>query len=188
MEPSWIDSLAPWCWPVIALGLLIGVGFFRVKDRIGLIPLLLLAVVMVAMVVVPAFFIILEANQTVVTLANFDLFLLLFGVAALWGVPRRRKRDPAWRTVASVLVGIGATAFGAWSLAGDFLLPHAQLVGHITKTEHHRPPRGVVEYRVWIDGESFRTTAEIYGRVHRGDFVRAEIGAGTQVVLRIEEL
>ena len=187
MEPSWIDSLAPWCVPALALGLLIGVGFFRVKDRIGPIPLLLLAFLMVTMVVVPGFFILLEMNQTVVTLANFDLLLLLFGIAALWGVPRRRKKDPAWRTAASVIFGFCAIAFGAWSLVGDFLLPREQLVGHITKTARHRPPRSVVEYFVWIDGERVRTTAEIYGRIHAGDLVRAEIGYGTQVVLRIEQ-
>ena len=188
MEPFSIDILAPWCWPIIALGLTIGIGFFRVKDRIGPISLVLLALLIVAMVAVPPFFILVEANQTVMMMANFELLILMFGVAVFWALPRRRKKDPVWRTAAVVLMGTCATAFGVWSLVGDFLLPHGQLVGHITKSERYVPPRGIVEYRVWIEGERFRTTAEIYDRVHPGDLVRAEIGHGTQVVLRIEAL
>ena len=188
METAWVDILAPWCWPVIVLGLAISCGFFRVKDRIGPIAVVLLGVLIATMVVVPAFFILIEANQTVMMLANSDLLILLFGVTAFWAVTRRRKNDPVWRTAAIVLVGICATAYGAWSLVGDFLLPHSQLVGHITKIERRVPSRGSVEFRVWIDGERFRTTAEIYGRVHPGDWVRAEIGHGTQVVLELEAL
>jgi hypothetical protein len=188
MQPSWIDVVAPLCWPVVALGVLFGVGLARVKDRLGQGPRQVLGILVIAMVLVPLLLIIFEGNESLVMLADVDLLLLLLGGAAVWLAHRRWRVDAALRTFAFVFFGAAMIGFGGWSLIGDFLLPPDQFVGRITYASHRFRIKGPDEYRVWIDGMSFKTTAQVYGSVHTGERVRAEIGAGSRFILHAEQL
>jgi len=125
-------------------------------------------------------------------LVNFDLFMILVGGALVVGfiVVVRQPRvatSIAWRAVLGCLLGVGIIIYGGWSL-GDFLMPRDQVVGYITGTSHRFRIKGPDEYNVSINGRPFKTTGEVFGRVHGGERVRGEIGASSQMILQIEKL
>jgi hypothetical protein len=193
MDPSWIDILAVLCWPVGALGVVAFIGLYRVRDRLDRPVRQALGLAALSLLLGPFLFIFFEGNESVVMLVNFDLFMVLLGGLLVVGfivLVRRPRVDmtTGWRAVLCSLIGIGFIVYGGWSLVGDFLMPRDQIVGYITGTSHRFRIRGPDDYGVSINGIRFKTTGEVFGRVHTGERVRAEIGAGSNVVLQIQKL
>jgi hypothetical protein len=193
METPWIDVLAVLCWPIIALGVVAFVGLYRVKDRIDRPVRKVLGLAALTLLLGPFLFVISEGNESVAMLINFDLVMILVGGTFVGGFVAmvrqpRIEMTSGWRTVLCCLIGIGFIGYGGSSLIGDFLMPRDQIVGSITGMSHRFRSKGPDEYNVSINGRPFKTTGELFGRVHTGERVRAEIGAGSQVILQIEKL
>jgi hypothetical protein len=192
METSWIDVIAVLCWPIVALGVAAFVGLYRAKDRLDPSVRQALGLPALALLFGPLLVIFFEGNESVAMLVNFDLFMILVGGALVGGfvVMVRQPRVAtaiAWRAVLGCLIGVGIIVYGGWNL-GDFLMPRDQIVGYITDTSHRFRIKGPDEYAVSINGRRFKTTGEVFGRAHSGERVRAEIGAGSQMILQIQRL
>jgi len=189
MEISGIDILTLLCWPAVALGVLTFFSLLRAKPRLARTPASLVAFTALAMVGVPPLLLFLMANDSAIMVANVEVLWIVVGAAALWAAERRRRGKAELKLAAGLaLVGACALGVGAWDLIGDFLLPPNHVYGRISDMSYRFRLRGPSDYRVWIDGRRFDTTAEVYRRIHTGESVNAEVGAGSSTVLHATPL
>jgi hypothetical protein len=82
-----------------------------------------------------------------------------------------------------VMAGVGVLL--GWTVVVDYLTPHERTSGRIEGTwvvHHTRLPD---TYRVLINGRSYRITADLLSRIHRGDLVDADVGAATSTIISI---
>jgi hypothetical protein len=96
-----------------------------------------------------------------------------------------RSGRPIARAVVIVVCGTAALYFGREFLE-DLILPAVVVDGHVTALGSHRGTRSPRSYWVAIDDHRYAATLDVYRSLHRGDAVRAEVAAGSGIVLKLE--
>ncbi|HEY2137728.1 MAG TPA: hypothetical protein VGH49_17720 [Xanthobacteraceae bacterium] len=180
------DILALVCWPLIVAGLLL---FFLLRckqQQLDARQRRLLTFIAASVVVIPLFLVTWFAKLSASMLINQYLLIIGIGSVLLAELYLRRGIDPAWRVALMASAGPAMIAVGMWTLVGDYVMPREVLEGAVTRTTHRVKVRRPVHYSIFIDGRDFATTAEVYDLVHRGQRIRAEIGAGSHTILRAE--
>jgi hypothetical protein len=93
--------------------------------------------------------------------------------------------------VAMVFIAL-IMAFLAWASRRPFLpdaTQHLDIDGTITYLKaHERSGRRstIPEYQVWVDRHIYAATRDAFLQLREGDYIRAEAGAGSGIILRIE--
>jgi hypothetical protein len=185
---SAIDAIAPWCWPSIAASVLLLCGIKRTRWRLADRTRNALQWVGIAMLVWPMLFVVAFSNRSATTLANADAGVFALGVVGLMAAYVRRPAIGDQKFAGMFLVGGLFASYGGWYLIGDFVLPRTLADGTVTMMSQDRGPRGHRSYYIWIDSGRFSTTEEIYDRFKEGVRIHAEMGAGSNTVLRATPL
>jgi hypothetical protein len=133
--------------------------------------------------------------------ALFALWMLGIAALCLWhltqrkergqlrGVWKRRASSPQRRPIVLAIIGLAMGGFGlsfAWQFVADEFLPRIMVQGHVqalTRNYGSRTPR---LWDIMIDGRTYKATHDIARLVTLGERIRAEVGAGSHAVLKIE--
>jgi hypothetical protein len=130
------------------------------------------------------------ANQSKVTLIDFDILSLAFGGLFLWmikfaAVTRKMNRKFAVATMLFWALLFGG--IGAQYLIGDFALPRNVVSGTVTNI-YEETSRSGRSYHVFIDGHHHPTTADVFYEIDKDKRIRAEVGAGSGYIFHVERL
>jgi hypothetical protein len=123
---------------------------------------------------------------------HVNLLLALFGSACLFAPQSAAANLPAFipKIVGRLLFisfGILGVGFGVGRLVGDLALPPIILEGHVNRSGDYWSRRGY-SYFIVLDGRRYDAIYEAILPVNVGDRVRAEVGAGSHVILRTEPM
>ena len=136
-------------------------------------------------------------HWTSLLLLNFQLLMVLFGVACL-AVGLSPKASAAAAGLNSSLlprvvmrplmisVGLVMIAFGSYWMIADLALPRLIVEGRIDRVSHSGLKKD--NYSIVIDGHAYDTLRDIYLAMNVGDRVRAEVGAGSKTILHAERI
>jgi hypothetical protein len=127
---------------------------------------------------------------------NWDLLSVLFGAGILahgiWPNVLDVTSNPLtrWSRVVArplaILFGLIVLSFSSYWLVGDFVFPRLIMEGRVDSVSHSSARWD--RFTIVINGERHNTLRDVYLAVGTGDRVRAELGAGSKYVLRIERL
>jgi hypothetical protein len=138
------------------------------------------------------------AHWSALFVLSHFIMMIVFGAVCLgigafaWKAFARQApaRRPGWMRVAMIVFGAGLIAFGAYTGIGDFLLTRLQVDGCVTDLAHYASfSRGNFgdHFMITIGESTYTTTHSVYSIVHRGDFVHAEMGAGSKTIFAVEK-
>ena len=185
------------CMPLVALGLLsLAIAFWKLKSQPTLV--VRLAYLAMALIGVPLLLLVVVFyDQTPAMVANRYILSLLIGamlIAFPWilrdAMDQQMGRALAWGfriIVPTLSVVLLATA--AWLFVGDFLMPRQYVEDVVGPKKLQTTGKyGLAkQYRVQIGFVNYSATGEVYDSVGSGQYVRAEIGGGSQTIFRARQ-
>ena len=127
-------------------------------------------------------------------LLNLQLLMVLFGAGCLSvglsssmsaiaaGYPTLLPRA-AVRPLMTVF-GLAVIAAGSYSVVGDLVPPRLIIEGQVNSVSHSWSKGD--KYSIVIDGKRYETLRDVFLTVSEGDRVRAEAGAASKTILRVE--
>ncbi|HKA80080.1 MAG TPA: hypothetical protein VKD43_08595 [Xanthobacteraceae bacterium] len=127
-------------------------------------------------------------------LLNSQLLMVLFGAGVLVvGLSHRLSAiavyDPTWLPPALVrplmiLVGLVLIPLGSYWVIGDLAFPRSIVHGRVSSVSHSGSELDT--FSIVIDDKRYDTLRDVFLAVSEGDAVRAEVGAASKTILRVE--
>jgi hypothetical protein len=96
---------------------------------------------------------------------------------------RPQQRNPAALVLAIVVTG-GFGLYLARTFVADAFYPRVAVNGRVDGLRFNRGSRAPRLSDIVINGGTFHATRDLHSRLQRGDYIRAEVGAGSGAVLR----
>jgi hypothetical protein len=96
---------------------------------------------------------------------------------------RQQQRNPAALVLAIVVTG-GFGLYLARTFVADAFYPRVAVNGRVDGLRFNRGSRAPRLSDIVINGGTFHATRDLHSRLQRGDYIRAEVGAGSGAVLR----
>jgi hypothetical protein len=139
------------------------------------------------------------SHWTRLLLLNFQLFALLFGATCLAGelffAPLVAPVSWTWpqaiwflRRPLSLTFGVLAILVASYWLIGDLALPRLIVEGRVDRVGSYYSLSRQDVFFILIDGKRYDTTRDVFLLLKAGDQVRAEVGAGSNVILQTEPI
>jgi len=138
------------------------------------------------------------SHWTELLLLNLRAFIVLVGMGiAAMGLRASLFNSINSRTIRRasivmrpifILFGAAIVIAGLYALYEDTALPKLFVQGQINNMTYYYGRGFETKYFVVINGASLRATREVFLRLKTGDRVRAEIGAGSKVIVRAEPI
>jgi len=175
-------------------------GRYRVRTVMAAVPRPVAYALIVASVLllVGAVAFVWMAHWTNLLLANRLIEGALFGaLVAAFGLSSEMfaKLDWQWLRSSSgvmrallAVIGAGVTAICIYALVADYAFPRSVVTGRVARATTVRDRLFSPTYVIVIDGKRYRTTHQVFAHVAVGDEVRAELGAGSRMLLRTDPI
>ena len=98
---------------------------------------------------------------------------------------RKKPRSRVGLAIAAVVLG-GFGLYLARAFFLDAFYPRTVVTGRVDGLRFNRASRAPRLSDIFIGGQTFHATRDLHSQIQAGDYIRAEIGAGSHTVLRWE--
>jgi len=199
-----MDMFAIVAWPMALSGVLLFIFVCRQKAKFGGLLRWLLIGAAAVLFFLPLSILSFHSSDSHITaaalqflfilLGGFFCSLLIFGLATsqrrrnLKCLPSGQKMRLLLMSTLLALLGISSFAYGVRNLIGDYLLARQYVEGVIQETRSSFSRRGGIGFHLHINGQHYLTTADVFERARTGDHVRAEVGAGSGMIYRLDSI
>jgi hypothetical protein len=128
------------------------------------------------------------ANEWIVySLLGLLLLLIVLWPAARANIFKQKGKAFAWFVViGSSITGLAFFTLFGWHFVGDFLRERQHIQGMLGPKPVKSGRFGVPSYYLHLNGRDYETTAEVYKSAGSRGYSRAEIGAGSNTIFKIE--